>query len=369
MQKINLLSALILFGSVQGVILAFALNHIKKRNRSANRILAIFILLISLVLLSRLVYVEGFPLVRQYPRLYLIPDIPLFLYGPLFYFYIRSLLNRDTITLKKSWLHFLPSLIHILIMSVYLFESREEYIRRLMQSDLIELPWAPFLAIFQAAVYVFYSYIIYRHYIERINESVSYTNSIKYLQTIFILITICWLAWLISQLGPSLKSILGLEFVNYNIAWVALSFTTFFLAYFAIVQQDIFRLPIITTKYEKSGLSSSQLRELQEKLAKYMVTQKPYLNPRLTLGDLAQMIGTTQKDLSRVINEGFGMNFFDFINKYRVDEFKELSAKKNYKNMTMLAIAFDAGFNSKTTFNTVFKKHTHLTPREFVNNL
>lgn len=366
MQKINLLSALILFGTLQGVILAIALNNIKNKNHPANRILAVFILLISVVLLSRLVYVEGISIVRQYPRLYLIPDLPMFLYGPLFYFYIRSLLHRDKF--KNWWLHFIPALIHILIMSVYLFESREEYIRRLTQNDLIELPWSPFLAIFQSAVYIIYSYIIYKQYLKRINENVSYSNSLKYLKTIFFLIALCWCAWLISQLGPMIKTALDLEFIDYNIAWIALSFTTFSLAYFAIVQQDIFRLPIITTKYEKSGLSSTQLDELQAKLTKYMVSQKPYLNPKLTLGDLAKMIGTTQKDLSRLVNERFGTNFFDFINKYRIDEFKELSTKENYKNMTVLAVAFDAGFNSKTTFNTVFKRHTNLTPREFVNN-
>lgn len=368
MQKINLLSALILFGTVQGVILAIALNNIKNRNRSANRILAVFILLISVVLLSRLVYVEGISIVRQYPRLYLIPDIPMFLYGPLFYFYIRSLLHQDKFKLNKSWPHFIPAFVHIVIMSVYIFESREEYLRRLVQNDLIELPWSPFLAIFQSAVYILYSYIIYKQYLKRISENVSYTHSLKYLHTIFILIAMCWFAWLISSLGSTIRTSLDLEFIDYNIAWVELSFTTFFLAYFAIVQQDIFRLPIIKTKYEKSGLSSTQLDELQEKLTKYMVSQKPYLNPKLTLGDLAKMIGTTQKDLSRLVNERFGINFFDLINKYRIDEFKELSKKENYKNMTVLAVAFDAGFNSKTTFNTVFKRHTHLTPSEFVNN-
>jgi AraC-like DNA-binding protein len=368
MQKINLLSALILFGTLQGVILSVALNNIKKKNRTANRILAVFIFLISITLLSRLVYVEGVSIVNKYPHLYLIPDIPMFLYGPLFYFYIKSLLNKDAISIRKVWPHFIPALIHILIMSVYLFESRMEYAQRLMENNLIELPWAPYLAILQSGIYIVYSYAIYKRYLGRIKDNLSFRFSLRYLHIIFILIFICWLAWLISALGPAVQSITGFEYIDYNIAWVALSFTTFSLAYFAIIQQDIFKLDVIPVKYERSGLSSEQLDALKEKLSRCMDSQKPYLNPKITLNDLSGIAEIPAKDLSRLINERFSVNFFDFVNMYRIREFKELSKKDNYKNMTILAAAFDAGFNSKTTFNTAFKKHTNTTPAEFVKN-
>jgi AraC-like DNA-binding protein len=73
--------------------------------------------------------------------------------------------------------------------------------------------------------------------------------------------------------------------------------------------------------------------------------------------------------LSAVINEGYNKNFFDFINDYRIEEFKRLAATEQYKHYTFLAIAMEVGFSSKTTFNRAFKKCTGQTPREYFSNV
>ena len=105
---------------------------------------------------------------------------------------------------------------------------------------------------------------------------------------------------------------------------------------------------------------------LKGQLEALMEQEKPYLNPRLTLSDLASLLGTNIHQLSKLINEGFDKNFFDFINSYRVREFQRRAVLPEYKNQTLLAIAFSVGFNSKTAFNRSFKKLTKKTPRQYL---
>ena len=101
-------------------------------------------------------------------------------------------------------------------------------------------------------------------------------------------------------------------------------------------------------------------------LTELMGAEKPYLNPKLTLSLLAETSGQNSHQLSRLINEGFGVNFNDFINSYRIEAFKRATREEQYQNHTILAIALMVGFNSKTAFNRSFKKLTGKTPREWM---
>ncbi|TDS53975.1 AraC-like DNA-binding protein [Myroides indicus] len=112
-------------------------------------------------------------------------------------------------------------------------------------------------------------------------------------------------------------------------------------------------------------ITDSDLRELKNKLTTLMDLQKPYLNSELNLITLSTMINLTPHHLSYVINQGFNENFFQFINKYRVEKAKQLLTDKDNLHLSILGIAFEAGFNSKTAFNTTFKKITGFTPTEF----
>ncbi len=100
-----------------------------------------------------------------------------------------------------------------------------------------------------------------------------------------------------------------------------------------------------------------------------MNDKKPYLEPKLTLGSLAQSIGLSANHLSQVINQFEGVNFHDFVNKYRVEEFKNLASDPHRSHFSILALALDAGFNSKSAFNMVFKKHTDKTPSQYIKEL
>ena len=180
---------------------------------------------------------------------------------------------------------------------------------------------------------------------------------------------ICWFTWFYSALSDTFSNIPSVSFFSYNIAWVALSFTSFLLAYYAMSKPEVFKKDPVEDKYKGSLLKTSQLDLNEKKLAELMKIAKPFLNPQLTQKSLAADMSLSTKDLSRLINERFEKNFFDFVNCYRVEEFKRLIDQPENNHLTILAIAYEAGFNSKTTFNTAFKKFTGMTPAQYKKDL
>ena len=115
-------------------------------------------------------------------------------------------------------------------------------------------------------------------------------------------------------------------------------------------------------KYKKALFDEQQLQNYRQQLEQLMVAQEPYLDPNLTLRDLAQKMDLPPNHLSQLLNEGFDKNFAEYINGYRLETFKVKAADPNLQHLTILALAYESGFNSKTVFNTFFKKTMGQTP-------
>ncbi|GAB4338153.1 MAG: hypothetical protein OHK0038_16810 [Flammeovirgaceae bacterium] len=118
-------------------------------------------------------------------------------------------------------------------------------------------------------------------------------------------------------------------------------------------------------KQYQSVINKEELEMYKEKLSQLMEKEEPYLNQRLSIGEVAEMIKTNVHTLSRVINEGYQKNFYDFINHYRIQKFIQLANHEKFKHLTFLAIAMEVGFSSKSAFNRAFKKTTGVTPSEY----
>lgn len=156
--------------------------------------------------------------------------------------------------------------------------------------------------------------------------------------------------------------------------FLSLSFFIILIGYFGLKQREIFiqfqdkSIEYVTSP--KTKYSSTLIKETDEelylnKINHLMATEKPYLDANLTLPMMAKMLHIPAHHLSRVINDKRGMSFFDFINQYRVEEVKARMTNHEYDNLSLLGIAFDSGFNTKSAFNRVFKKMTGKTPSEF----
>jgi YesN/AraC family two-component response regulator len=117
-------------------------------------------------------------------------------------------------------------------------------------------------------------------------------------------------------------------------------------------------------KYQYSILKETDKEQYHEKLTSLMSKEKLYLNPSISLPELAEKLDIAPCYVSQIINETFQQNFRDFVNKYRIEESKILLSQQNL-NLNILGIAFDTGFNSKSAFNKAFKRNTGITPKEF----
>jgi AraC-like DNA-binding protein len=160
--------------------------------------------------------------------------------------------------------------------------------------------------------------------------------------------------------------------------FLTLSVFVILIGYFGFKQKVLFSSDSqeeqIITKENKVKYASSRLTEEDSikyinNLMELMQTDKPFLRPNLTILELASDLNITTHSLSQIINENYKLNFFDFINKYRVEEVKEKIANVKYNDYSLLGIALDCGFNSKSAFNRIFKKFTGQTPSEFKNDL
>jgi AraC-like DNA-binding protein len=133
--------------------------------------------------------------------------------------------------------------------------------------------------------------------------------------------------------------------------------------------QQLAEMSMKREKYLKSGLNSDTANRIKTKLLNVMEREAPYTDSTLTLNSLARILEVSPHNLSEVINLHLKQNFFDFINNYRLQKVKKDLSDPQKSNLTFLAIAFEAGFNSKSSFNLIFKKHTGLTPSQYKSSL
>jgi AraC-like DNA-binding protein len=173
------------------------------------------------------------------------------------------------------------------------------------------------------------------------------------------------------------REVLGFQFpFNADILFysIIVGFVVY-VGYSGIRQQDLFSNTVINdeelvkseSEYKKSSLKSDIATQKHNELLEFMKREKPYLNPKLTLNELAESLTVSTNHLSQIINQYEQVNFHDFVNKYRVEEF--IQKVQDNKNYTLLSHALDSGFNSKSTFNNVFKKFKSVTPSQYISDL
>jgi len=133
-----------------------------------------------------------------------------------------------------------------------------------------------------------------------------------------------------------------------------------------LIEETYGQLSATKKKYSKSGLSAEASVELHENLTQLVNSEKIFKQSDLTLTELAKRLGTHPNYLSQVINEKEGKNFYDYINQLRTEEFKKIVASPGNQKFTLLSLAFECGFNSKSSFNKYFKKVTGLSPSEYL---
>jgi AraC-like DNA-binding protein len=177
--------------------------------------------------------------------------------------------------------------------------------------------------------------------------------------------------WLLAYFRYQWRQLTGYNLMNTIYFIMAIFLFANLVVFFGLKQPEIFT-DIQTwsknKKYKKSTLSDKMRMKYLKIITNYIKIHKPYLDPNLTINDLAQKIKISPRHLSQTINESFHTNFYEFINSYRIEESKRIFSDPVKGKKTILEVLYDVGFNSKSVFNTYFKKYAGITPTEFKKN-
>lgn len=363
---LNLLAVLNLLGVAQGFLMAVALLSMKRGNRFANRILGVLVVAIAIVVGGAVLLTTNYVFV--FPHLSRLHHPFVFLAGPLLFLYIKALTSGKQKLDKKELWHFTPFALCLLYLLPYYFQSGEVKLNVLV-SEYYEqsLGWWYYLRsglfILQFLVYLILITATLVSYSRSSDRNSARGKHILFQVRFFVISSVVlWigavLRYTLDQSGSTnLLVPFGASVLIYAMGYLQLSKPEIVLG-----SNDA---PPPAKRYEKSTLLPAWSDRYLDKLLQVMENEKPFLDGDLTLQKLAERLAIPAQHLSQVINERLNQTFSDFINAYRVEEAKRRLLDPKTQHYTVLAIAEDVGFSSKSTFNAVFKKHTNTTPSEF----
>ena len=366
------------------LVSGFAINSvllvvlvISKKRELPQKILMAILTLILVIVITLYASLHGLKPLFIFANLF--EDGARFLIGPLLYLYIKSIFNRDDDFIKKHLAHFLPFILYWSFFTVPVVLSR--YSGSPVFDYLKVFYGTGYLAVIKdvyVTIYIVLSIRLFLRFKTAIKSNYSSFGNANYgwlrkFLVGFLLATLFDVAVAISYVvyKPSVNWDLGI------VSAMFLILVTFYLGYHGL-KQSIIHLPEFLIEKgrgnKKNGMNNPQLAEeesksLQLKLKEVLFQDKPYLFPELTLSGLAEQIGTTDRKLSILLNQNMNISFYDLINKYRVETVMEKLRSEEYLKFSMVGLAFDSGFNSKSSFYRSFKKETGLSPAEYRNEI
>jgi len=291
--------------------------------------------------------------------------------GVCIWFYVLTLTDATREFRRKDWLFFLPSIVY-LISRFALFAQSVEF-KGWFDENYYRLIVNPFVFVtefFWNLAFLYFSIVHYRKYRVWLDENFSDTEKIKFdwLRNFLYVFTFVFILGTIFDFTDSF--LFRLSYIQYFYLEAILALTTYYLAIAGYLRSQPIELnfaPKIEEEKEikRPLLADRELEKFKTKIQDLMETEKPFLNPQLSLGDLSKNLGVNTTVLSYTINKGFEKNFNDFVNEFRIAEVKKKLQTNQSENQSLLEIALDCGFNSKATFNRAFKKFTGVSPKEF----
>ena len=358
-----------LYVSLIGFYIAFIINFNRKIDRVARLLISAFVIMHSFFILHIWLTLTNYQF--EFPHSYLMSTCFSFLYGPLLFFYFK----RITQQYKFKWqdlAHLIPSMLFLVyLIPIYALPAAaklELMLNRasagLNPSDSAFISLIVGLKLASLIVYAFFIYKLYRKSRER--DVLSHQNKVwqKNIFGIHLFYIGCY-----SIYGFLISNDINFG-VLYHLQVLCMALMVFFIGYSANVQPHLFSGIFSYDnqhfyKYKKSGLTDSLSAELKESLIRLFDEEKIYKENDISLDMLAVKMNTTRHNASQVINEHFNLSFHELINQYRIREATYILNTDYQKNLNIIDIAYEVGYNNKVTFNKAFKKNTRLTPSEY----
>jgi AraC-like DNA-binding protein len=374
---------LVLIGGIQGLILSLVLlvRSRKRDDPAPYRLLSILILSVSIDMVFTYLSISGIS--ARFPSILFISDPLYTLSGCLLYLFVQALLSKRFVFKTRYLFFFIPFFIEV---GFFIVSSRAP------QENLHTLynltsggPQAIDYAFFWALELVFNlgmtgaAACALRRYTLRLKDHVTEIGkfSLRWLRN-FILLALVFFTLQVVFLLLFISGISSIA-TAFIYSYVLMAVCFYLMSYWALsdpvvyVPATIERKDITakstTGKYQKNPLHSKQVESIASDLLQIMEEERLYLTNGIKLDDIARRLSTSPNTVSQIINQHLKMNFYDFINRYRVDEAKRLMHDPAQRDLTLLAIAMNAGFSSKSTFNKVFKEYTDSTPSQYYRSI
>lgn len=298
-----------------------------------------------------------------------------FALAPVIYLYVQTLTNAKRKFQSKDLLLFVPAIIYWTFYFILFMQSMEF-------KGFYGKNYSSYVTYFSDISLFIWNFILlylsikhYRKYRVWLDENFSDTELIKFnwLKNFLYIFAVLFL---IETLFDGASIFYDFTYIQAYYLKLTVALITYYLAIAGYMRSETIEVDFSLAEVEteekeksKSLLEDEELESSKSKLLNLIETEKTYLNSNLTLKELSKKLGVNTTVLSHTINKGFGKNFNDFINEYRIEEVKTILQSDNANDETFLNIAYDSGFNSKATFNRAFKKFTGVSPKEFRENL
>jgi len=351
-------------------LLAFLLlTNIPRVNRQANRWLGLFFF--CLATLFAQLFIEAAAPADRNPLGWLIPllELPRWATFPCFFLALVYFVNPTAPSRAAVW-HFIPFFLFCLYAACVMFPNRyaDSQIPFHLPASMVWVIRHLFLG--QALLYWALSFFLLRRHHRQIKRFSATVEQIDLAWITFILFAVLAMTalWLLGKNYPLIAAIVPAGYFA----------LTVFMAYHSLNQKVIYPVDndqlaevidaITTPAVPYARLTDEQVQLLQNKVHRLVVDKEFFLDPLLNLPSLADKVGISTHELSFVLNQGFGKNFYQYINELRVAEAKRLLVHPDFRNKDIGGIAIYAGFNSRTTFYAAFKKITGMTPKAYLSS-
>ena len=378
MDKINLLPTITVLTILISLFLSLFLVTVKTEHKVSNRLFALFLILTAIDISTNL----GDLIVVSLNKKIFISSF-FFLQLPSFYLYILSVCYSDFKLKPKHLLHCIPFLIAnlVFIPRFYAvdFASKISFLEK--SNSMLEIQFNHILVLIQIVVYFIAVFMLLRKakkiYLE--NYAGASMESLTWLFQFTVVLSIFYSIALLKNIFKFTQYPFISEWLKIGL-FVFELIIIFWYLYKALNNPNLFRSIDSKLKLVESIISEennsdtllenekAQNKDLQ-KLQQYMISEKPFLDPSLTIQDVAIATKIPVRELSLLINHKLEQHFYDFVNAYRVENAMAILKDSTKNKVTILEILYEVGFNSKSSFNTAFKKHTGTTPTSYRNSL